>query len=93
MEIHGHECSCHILALSVVNTFVKKLDVFKKLRGMTTHFNLSTIGAKLLLKIQEDNGCNEVSKPPKHTDTRSGWGGAYLMAVWYAKNEKFCERL
>ncbi len=39
MEFDGHECSCHIRALSVVNCFVKKLPVFKTLRGMTTHFN------------------------------------------------------
>ncbi|KAK3267764.1 hypothetical protein CYMTET_23702 [Cymbomonas tetramitiformis] len=50
----GWECNDHTLAL-IVHAYLKQSEVatvFKKLRGMTTHFNHSVIGAKLLNDCQ-----------------------------------------
>ncbi|KAK3269948.1 hypothetical protein CYMTET_21631 [Cymbomonas tetramitiformis] len=73
----GHECNCHTLALCV-HTYLAAdgvKEVFKKLRGMTGHFNHSVLGCKVLNDIQKTHQLPE-SKPPQDNDTRSGWGGS-----------------
>ncbi|KAK3288288.1 hypothetical protein CYMTET_4228 [Cymbomonas tetramitiformis] len=84
----GHECNDHTLALIVMEflsqTAVKR--VFKKLRGMTGHFNHSVLGAKLLYDCERRCGLREC-KPPQDNDTRSGWGGACRQATWYLENK------
>ncbi|KAK3245227.1 hypothetical protein CYMTET_45194 [Cymbomonas tetramitiformis] len=84
----GHECGDHTTALIVHALLdepqVKK--VFNKLRGMTTHFSHSVIGAKLLRACQQRFELPE-SKPPKDNGTRSGWGGAYHQAHWFFVNQ------
>ena len=82
----GWECNDHTLAL-IVHAYLKQSEVatvFKKLRGMTTHFNHSVIGAKLLNDCQKRNSLS-VTKPPQDNDTRTGWGGACRQATWYMK--------
>ncbi|KAK3241847.1 hypothetical protein CYMTET_48412 [Cymbomonas tetramitiformis] len=84
----GHECADHTIALTV-KTFLEQpgvKKVFMKLRGMTTHFNHSVIGAKLLKQCQDRHKMPE-SKPPQDNDTRSNWGGAYHQAVWHFRNQ------
>ncbi|KAK3244309.1 hypothetical protein CYMTET_46071 [Cymbomonas tetramitiformis] len=84
----GHECNCHIIALAVT----KYLEspgvgrVFKKLRGMTTHFNHSVIGRHLLHDCQTRYQLSSTS-PPQDNATRGGWKGAHLMAEWYFQNQ------
>ncbi|KAK3283032.1 hypothetical protein CYMTET_9255 [Cymbomonas tetramitiformis] len=84
----GHECSDHTIAL-IVLAFLEQVavrKVFTKLRGMTTHFNHSVIGSKLLRQCQKRHEVTE-SKPPQDNDTRSGWGGACKQATWYYNNQ------
>ncbi|KAK3252202.1 hypothetical protein CYMTET_38486 [Cymbomonas tetramitiformis] len=83
-EFDGHECNCHILALCVL-VYLKSYgvkEVFKKLRGMTTHFSHNIIGVKLLHSCQEKNDLAQTC-PPKDNDTRTGWGGAFKQSAWY----------
>ncbi|KAK3236766.1 hypothetical protein CYMTET_53112 [Cymbomonas tetramitiformis] len=80
----GHECNCHILALCVLE-FLKThgvKEVFKKLRGMPSHFNHRIIGGKLLQTCQGKHDLPQ-TKLPKDNDTRTGWSGAYKQASWY----------
>ncbi|KAK3261681.1 hypothetical protein CYMTET_29424, partial [Cymbomonas tetramitiformis] len=82
----GNECNCHTLAL-IVLLYLRSPGIaptFKKLRGMTTHFNHSVIGAKLLNACQRKEGLS-MTHPPQDNDTRSGWGGAYKQCSWYAE--------
>ncbi|KAK3247827.1 hypothetical protein CYMTET_42685 [Cymbomonas tetramitiformis] len=83
-DFDGHECAGHTLALCVKKYLEspKVNTVFKKLRGMTTHFNHSVIGGKLLEECQTTHG-RDTTKPPKDNDTRTGWGGAYKQCSWY----------
>ncbi|KAK3241936.1 hypothetical protein CYMTET_48343 [Cymbomonas tetramitiformis] len=71
----GHECNDHLLALCVhayLDTPGVK-EVFRKLRGMTTHFNHSVIGQKFLHECQNLYKLNNIT-PPQDNDTRTGWG-------------------
>ena len=84
----GHECNCHLMALCVL-TYLESPGVketFKKLRGMTTHFNHSVIGRKLLHECQEVYSLTK-SSPPQDNATRSGWKGARNQAKWFRENQ------
>ncbi|KAK3249890.1 hypothetical protein CYMTET_40705 [Cymbomonas tetramitiformis] len=84
----GHECNCHLSALCVL-TFLESSGVketFRKLRGMTTHFNHSVIGRKLLHECQDVYGLSK-SSPPQDNATRSGWKGARNQAKWFKENQ------
>eukprot|EP00854_Cymbomonas_tetramitiformis_P034479 gene34479-biopygen31315 len=84
----GHECANHTVSL-IAKTFLDQPNVrkvFMKLRGMTTHFNHSVIGAKLLQECQRKHGLSQ-SKPPQDNDTRTGWGGACKQAIWFIHNQ------
>ncbi|KAK3235963.1 hypothetical protein CYMTET_53851 [Cymbomonas tetramitiformis] len=79
----GHECNRHLLALCVLE-FLKShgvKEVFKSLRGMSSHFSHSIIGLKLLRTCQSKHDLPETT-PPKDNDTRTGWSGAYLQSAW-----------
>ncbi|KAK3256532.1 hypothetical protein CYMTET_34337 [Cymbomonas tetramitiformis] len=83
----GYECCNHTLAL-IVKAFLEHPDiqgVFKKLRGMTTHFNHSVIGGKLLNDCQKRHNMNVTKPPHQDNDTRTGWGGACKQATWYMR--------
>ncbi|KAK3255277.1 hypothetical protein CYMTET_35534 [Cymbomonas tetramitiformis] len=86
----GHECNCHLMALCVL-TYLESPGVketFKKLRGMTTHFNHSVmIGRKLLHECQEVYSLTK-SSPPQDNATRSGWKGARNQAKWFRENQE-----
>ena len=84
----GHECNCHIIALAVTK-YLESPGVgrlFRKLRGMTTHFNHSVIGRHLLHDCQTRYQLS-LTSPPQDNSTRGGWKGAYLMAEWYFQNQ------
>ncbi|KAK3249054.1 hypothetical protein CYMTET_41509 [Cymbomonas tetramitiformis] len=85
----GHECNCHTIALAVIKYLESPgvAKVFKKLRGMTTHFNHSVIGRHVLHDCQEIYGLTSTS-PPQDNATRGGWKGAFIMAEWYLQNQE-----
>ena len=78
-DVEGHECVDHMLALSVLNAFLKNFDaihkVYKKIKGMTSHWNHSLLGQKLLASIQHEKNFR-VCKPQQDNVTRAGWSGA-----------------
>ncbi|KAK3234342.1 hypothetical protein CYMTET_55406 [Cymbomonas tetramitiformis] len=84
----GHECNCHLLALCVLVFLTSDgvKEAFTKLRGMTTHFNHSVIGRKLLHDCQDKYGLSRTS-PPQDNATRSGWKGARNQAKWFVENQ------
>lgn len=86
----GSECNCHLLALCVLVYLSQPgvKEAFTKLRGMTTHFNHSVIGRKLLHECQDVYNLPSTS-PPQDNATRSGWKGARNQALWYVKNQVF----
>ncbi|KAK3250138.1 hypothetical protein CYMTET_40474 [Cymbomonas tetramitiformis] len=85
----GHECVCHLLALCVA-TFMGcdvVKSVFTKLRGMTTHFNHSVIGRKLLHDCQEKYSLPSTS-PPQDNARCGTWKGSFHQAQWYVVNQE-----
>ena len=56
ISFDGHECSCHLLAVSTTEYLESDgvKEVFGKMRGMTTHFNHSVIRSQPAARLPEE---------------------------------------